>query len=241
MFRHPHPKCEALQQVFRHLYPKCGALMIRRDLGPSVFLRGNKEMTVRFDNLGFYNVDTRYLQYLNTIEPEVQFTQEKDYTQKPFLGILVIIETYTYFIPLTSGKPKHAKWKNVGSAHYLIYEQVPKAELRKRDIYKSISETDALQIFAALGLQSWKIRNMRIYLKRNTDFARKYRTVFFLKSPRFTGNRKKRERFILCTVTFQDWKMPAISIGPHDFCRKRFASGFLNAFFWIEQKAYKGN
>lgn len=110
-------------------------------------------MTVRFDNLGFYNVDTRYLQYLNTIEPEVQFTQEKDYTQKPFLGILVIIETYTYFIPLTSGKPKHAKWKNVGSAHYLIYEQVPKAELRKRDIYKSISETDALQIFAALDLK----------------------------------------------------------------------------------------
>lgn len=81
MFRHPYPKCEALQQVFRHLYPKCGALMIRRDLGPSVFLRGNKEMTARFDNLGFYNVDTRYLQYLNTIEPEVQFTQEKDYTQ----------------------------------------------------------------------------------------------------------------------------------------------------------------
>ncbi len=153
MFRHPHPKCEALQQVFRHLYPKCGALMIRRDLGPSVFLRGNKEMTVRFDNLGFYNVDTRYLQYLNTIEPEVQFTQEKDYTQKPFLGILVIIDTYTYFIPLTSGKPKHAKWKNVGPAHYLIYEQVPKAELRKRDIYKSISETDALQIFAALDLK----------------------------------------------------------------------------------------
>lgn len=110
-------------------------------------------MTVRFDNLGFYNVDTRYLQYLNTIEPEVQFTQEKDYTQKPFLGILVIIETYTYFIPLTSGKPKHAKWKNVGSAHYLIYEQVKKTELRKRDIFKSISETDALKIFAALDLK----------------------------------------------------------------------------------------
>ena len=110
-------------------------------------------MTVRFDDLGFYNVDTRYLQYLNTIEPEVQFTQEKDYTQKPFLGILVIIETYTYFIPLTSGKPKHAKWKNVGSAHYLIYEQVKKMELRKRDIFKYISETDALKIFAALDLK----------------------------------------------------------------------------------------
>lgn len=30
---------------------------------------------------------------------------------------------------------------------------MPKAKLRKRDIYKSISETDALQIFAALDLK----------------------------------------------------------------------------------------
>ena len=107
-------------------------------------------MVVRFENLGLYNIDTDYLRYLNGIEPEVQFTQDKDYEQKPFLGIIVTIDTYSYFIPLTSGKPKHAKWKNVGPAHYLIYEQVKKTELRRRDIFKSISETEALKIFAAL-------------------------------------------------------------------------------------------
>ncbi len=32
-------------------------------------------------------------------------------SKSPFLGILVTIDTYSYFIPLTSGKPKHAKWK----------------------------------------------------------------------------------------------------------------------------------
>ena len=110
-------------------------------------------MNIRFENLGLYNIDTDYLRYLNGIEPEVQFTQEKNYEQKPFLGILVTINTYSYFIPLTSGKPKHAKWKNVGPAHYLIYEQVKKTELRKRDIFKSISETAALKIFAALDLK----------------------------------------------------------------------------------------
>lgn len=110
-------------------------------------------MNIQFENLGLYNIDTDYLRYLNGIEPEVQFTQEKDYEQKPFLGILVTIDTYSYFIPLTSGKPKHAKWKNVGPAHYLIYEQVKKTELRKRDVFKSISETDALKIFAALDLK----------------------------------------------------------------------------------------
>ena len=64
-----------------------------------------------------------------------------------------MIDTYLYFVPLTSGKPKHAKWKNVGSAHFLIYEQIPKTELRKADIFKSLSETEALKIFAALEIK----------------------------------------------------------------------------------------
>ncbi len=110
-------------------------------------------MNVRFEALGLYNINIDYLRYLSSVDPEVQFTQEKDYEQKPFLGIIVAIDTYSYFIPLTSGKPKHAKWKNVGPAHYLIYEQVNKAELRRRDIIKSISETEALKIFAALDLK----------------------------------------------------------------------------------------
>lgn len=126
-------------------------------------------MNIRFENLGLYNIDTEYLRYLNGIEPEVQFTQEKDYEQKPFLGILVTIDTYSYFIPLTSGKPKHAKWKNVGPAHYLIYEQVKKTELRKRDIFKSISETDALKIFAALDLK--KMIPVRESLYARIDFS----------------------------------------------------------------------
>ena len=54
-----------------------------------------------------------------------------------------MIDTYLYFVPLTSGKPKHAKWKNVGSAHFLIYEQVSKTELRKADIFKSLSAAEA--------------------------------------------------------------------------------------------------
>lgn len=110
-------------------------------------------MGIRFEELGLYNIDTDYLKYLNGIEPEVQFTEDKDYAQKPFLGIVVMVDTYSYFIPLTSSKPKHTKWKNVGPAHYLIYEQVKKTELRKRDIFKSISDTDALKIFAALDLK----------------------------------------------------------------------------------------
>ena len=75
-------------------------------------------MNIRFENLGFFNVDENYLCYLNQIDSEVQYSKDKDYGKKPFLGIVVMIDTYLYFVPLTSGKPKHAKWKNVGSAHF---------------------------------------------------------------------------------------------------------------------------
>ncbi len=110
-------------------------------------------MHIAFEDLGLYNVDTEYLRYLKSIDSEVQFTEDKDYSQKPFLGIIIVIDSYSYFIPLTSAKPRHAKWKNVGLAHYLIYEQVKKTELRKKDIFKSISDTDALKIFAALEIK----------------------------------------------------------------------------------------
>lgn len=126
-------------------------------------------MDVRFEKLGLYNIDTEYLRYLNQLDSEVQFSEDKDYEQKPFLGIIVVIDTYSYFIPLTSGKPKHAKWKNVGPAHYLIYEQVRKTELRKKEIYKSISDTDALKIYAALDLK--KMIPVRNDLYSRIDFA----------------------------------------------------------------------
>lgn len=110
-------------------------------------------MNVKFKDFGLYNVDVEYLRYLNQVDSEVQFSEQKAYEQKPFLGIIVLIGTYTYFVPLTSGKQKHTKWKNVGQAHYLIYEQVDKQELCKKDIFKSISDTEVLKIFAALDLK----------------------------------------------------------------------------------------
>lgn len=110
-------------------------------------------MEISFQDFGFYHVDVDYLRYLHGIDSEVQFSAVKDYTQKPFLGILVLIYGYHYFIPLTSAKPKHTKLRNVGPAHYLIYEQIKKTELTKRDVYKEISDTEVLKLFAALEIK----------------------------------------------------------------------------------------
>ncbi len=143
-------------------------------------------MNVTFKNLGLYNVDTDYLRYLKEIDSEVQFNDDKDYSQKPFLGIIVMIDTYSYFIPLTSGKFKHTKWKNVGPAHYLIYEQVQKTELRKKDVYKSISEAEALKIFAALEIK--KMIPVKDGLYQGIDFA-------FLDDQKYADLLEKEYRF----------------------------------------------
>ena len=126
-------------------------------------------MDVKFKEFGLYNVDVPYLRYLNQIDSEVQFSESKDYEQKPFLGIIVLIDSYSYFIPLTSGKHKHSKWKNVGAAHYLVYEQVKKTELRRNDVSKSVSDTDALKIFAALDIK--KMIPVKEGLYSRIDFA----------------------------------------------------------------------
>ena len=126
-------------------------------------------MTAKLENLGLYNIDVNYLEYLHSIDSEVQFSLEKDYSQKPFLGILVLVDTYTYFIPLTSAKPKHASWTNVGPVHYLIYERVLKTELHRKDVFKSISDTEALKILAALDLK--KMIPVRDGLYNKIEFA----------------------------------------------------------------------
>lgn len=133
--------------------PQVRDVKAREGIFPSLFCKGYIDMTICFDNFGFYNIEIDYLKYLHDIDPEVQFDADKVYDRKPFLGILVVIGEYNYFLPLTSSKPKHSKWKNVGTAHYLIYEQVDKTELTRRDIFKSISPTEALKLFAALDIK----------------------------------------------------------------------------------------
>ena len=126
-------------------------------------------MNICFEDFGLYNVDVDYLQYLNGVDSEVQFSIDKDYEQKPFLGIVILIDNYSYFIPLTSSKSKHARWKNVGPAHYLIYEQVKKTELQRNDVFKSVSDSDALKIFAALEIK--KMIPVKPHLYKRIEFS----------------------------------------------------------------------
>ena len=63
-----------------------------------------------------------YLQFLNSMDSEVYYNASYQTAVKPFVGIVIMVADYHYFIPLTSAKMKHTKWKNVSDECFLIYE-----------------------------------------------------------------------------------------------------------------------
>ena len=62
-------------------------------------------------NLKIVRVNSDYCDYLRKFDSKVSYNKyEKEL--RPFIGILFKIETYEYFAPLSSPKPKHKKMKN---------------------------------------------------------------------------------------------------------------------------------
>lgn len=62
-------------------------------------------------SFSFYCVEPSYCDYLREYDPKVPYTMDKKST-RPFIGIVLNINGFDYFAPLTSPKPKHLKMKN---------------------------------------------------------------------------------------------------------------------------------
>ena len=61
------------------------------------------------NRLKLYKVNAEFLDIIREIDPKVSLLKER----RPFLGILIKIETISYLAPLTSPKPKHKTMKNL--------------------------------------------------------------------------------------------------------------------------------
>lgn len=62
-------------------------------------------------NLKIVRVDLDYCDYLRKFDSRISYNkQEKEL--RPFIGILFKIDTFEYFAPLSSPKPKHKNMKN---------------------------------------------------------------------------------------------------------------------------------
>lgn len=61
--------------------------------------------------IAFYTVNPSYCEYLRQFDPRVLINYNGK-ESRPFIGIVLKIENFNYYAPLTSPKPKHLSMKN---------------------------------------------------------------------------------------------------------------------------------
>ena len=106
-----------------------------------------------FENFGFYTIDADYLEYLNNKNSEVYYNASYRNAIKPFVGIIIDMTECKYFIPLTSAKEKHKKWKNSCDEHFLIYEVIDKSVNISGDVYKEYSKDKKMHVLSVLDIK----------------------------------------------------------------------------------------
>lgn len=106
-----------------------------------------------FESFGFYTIDAEYLRFLNEKDSEVYYNASYKNAIKPFVGVIINIAEYKYFIPMTSVKEKHKRWKNVCDEHFLIYEVIDKDINIVGDIYKEYSIDKKIHILSVLDIK----------------------------------------------------------------------------------------
>ena len=79
---------------------------------------------MEFTNFRFVFISTDYLEKLHSVDSEVFYSPDAEYSKKPHLGILTTCNGRNYVIPLTSAKPKHATWRDITATNYRIYEDI---------------------------------------------------------------------------------------------------------------------
>ncbi len=106
-----------------------------------------------FENFGFYTIDADYIEFLNSRDSEVYYNASYRNAVKPFVGVIVDMAGCKYFIPLTSAKEKHVKWKNSCDEHFLVYEVIDKSINIPGHIYKEYSKDKKMHIMSVLDIK----------------------------------------------------------------------------------------
>ena len=74
------------------------------------------------EELLFYTVDKKYVKYLSNFEKHVSYNKDEIGHSRPYLGIVLRVEKYEYFVPLYSYKEKYKKYKN-NPSFFFVYDR----------------------------------------------------------------------------------------------------------------------
>jgi len=73
-------------------------------------------------DLLFYIIDKEYIKYLSKYERHVSYNKEETGHSRPYLGIVLKIEKYDYFVPLYSYKEHYNQYKN-NPSFFFVYNR----------------------------------------------------------------------------------------------------------------------
>ncbi len=74
------------------------------------------------EELLFYTIDKNYIKYLSKFESNVSYNKEELGHSRPYLGIVLKIESYEYFVPLYSYKSHYQRYKN-NPSFFFVYNK----------------------------------------------------------------------------------------------------------------------
>ena len=60
------------------------------------------------DNLRIYRISDQYIRFLSSRDKKVQYNKGN---RRPYVGVVLLVGRYKYFVPMESPKPNHAKIK----------------------------------------------------------------------------------------------------------------------------------
>lgn len=70
-------------------------------------MRNNKK--IKLGKLNFYIIDNDYIDYLSKYDKHIAYNKN---AKRPYIGVVIIVESHYYFAPLFSPKPKHKTYKD---------------------------------------------------------------------------------------------------------------------------------
>lgn len=74
------------------------------------------------EELLFYTIDKNYIKYLSEFDKHISYNKEEVGHSRPYLGIVLKIDDYEYFVPLYSYKEHYEKYKN-NSSFFFVYDR----------------------------------------------------------------------------------------------------------------------
>lgn len=74
------------------------------------------------EELLFYTIDKEYIKYLSDFETHVSYNKEETGHSRPYLGIILEVKKFKYFVPLYSYKEHYKKYKN-NPSFFFVYDK----------------------------------------------------------------------------------------------------------------------